>query len=490
MFAVLADLLEEDFRQETLPFLRGRARSQILDRRMAQTYRDTPFHSTASIGREASGRRDERVQMIALTNAQLLNLWLSPLAAAGVRVSSLHSPPTATPALLRAIARRTGAAPPRVLVVTVNRSGLRQTLIEADVPRFSRLAAVAGPGDEPNEFAANCLTEVNKTQQYLVGLRLIPRDARLATLIVAPPGHLAAWSRPGLLVDAVDPTLIELGTACAAAGLRKVSAAAGVANEDGCADALWAHVLAHSTPRMSLAPGWLREAHRLWQTRVGLWLGGAAVMLGGVAFGLERVVQADALAGEAVELSSQSRQNVRNYERIKAGFPPLPATAEQLKASVTAFEKHAGRSVTPGGLLAEIGQVLERAPELSIDRLEWLQSSVPEDTIQTAGARQGMPAAAGSAADAPPERFEIAVLHGSLAGEAASSPRSALDTAERIADALRGIRGSRVAVLRAPVDVSPQGRLDGTDNPGTAEAVPTDRMALSLRISRRIGPER
>ena len=478
VFTAVADQLEEDFRQDTMPYLRGPARTRLLERKAGQTYRDTPFHSSASLGRDSQGRRDERVQLMALTNAESLNRWLTPLTVAGSRVCGLYSPPLIAPRLLALIRGRTGARPPQVLLVTVNRSGLRQTLIDGDVARFSRLAAV-GDLDDP-EFAADCLNEVNKTQQYLVGLRLLQRNVRLPALILVPPGQMPAWNRPGLLVDAVEPVLIDLDEARRAAGHKQVLAIDPAQAAPQFADSLWMHAAAGHRPRVNFAPAWLREAYRLWQARVALLIAGAAIMILGAAVGLERWSQALDLNADASALSAQTRQSEANYARIKRGFPPLPALPEQLSASVTAFEKLAGRTATPTPLLAAIGQLLEGAPEFRIDRLDW-QLGATDPSGATADAVA--PTANREGTDGP---VEFVGLHGTIvvAGRAPDT-RLDLESVEKIADRLRSIRAVRVTVTKLPIDLSPRASLSGNADPGPSPA--PESSNVSIRVSRKVG---
>lgn len=483
VFTVLADQLEEDFRQETLPFLRGPARAQLLSRKTAQTYRDTPFHAAASLGRERDGRRDERVQFMALTNAEVLNEWLTPLSAAGIRVDGLVSPPLVAPALLRLIARRIGSRPERLLLVSVNRSGLRQVLVEGDTARFSRLAAIAGSDDDAPAFASECLGEVNKTQQYLVGLRLLPRDARIPTLVLVPPGRLDAWSRPGLLVDAIEPIFLDLDDARRAAGLKTVN---GRASDDAArfADNLWIRATQGRRAAYDFAPDWLRESHRVWRGRVGLGLGGLAVCLGGIGFGLERWTEATRLDADTRVRIAAAEDAMRNYERIKRGFPPLPATPEQLRASVTAFEALAARTVSPGALLGAVGRSLAEDPDFRLERLDWQvgDSEAPEPLASAAQASQAAPAAA----DTKAPLFEVVTLYGSIvAPDRAADPRRDIEAAERTAAHLRRIAGVTVVTTRPPLNLAPNATLTG--QAGEDRSRPAGRAAVTIRVSRKVG---
>ena len=56
-FIVLADLVDEDFRVETIPYVAGTARRQLLARKYDQAYRNTRYRASISLGREDSNAR-------------------------------------------------------------------------------------------------------------------------------------------------------------------------------------------------------------------------------------------------------------------------------------------------------------------------------------------------------------------------------------------------------------------------------------------------
>ena len=70
LFYVLADVVEEDFFQENIPYVRGGDRRALLARKLAQRYRDTSLAIPISLGSEIhAGRREERILYTSFTNA-------------------------------------------------------------------------------------------------------------------------------------------------------------------------------------------------------------------------------------------------------------------------------------------------------------------------------------------------------------------------------------------------------------------------------------
>src|SRR5512139_1166364 len=68
LFYVLADIVEEDFFQENIPYVRGRDRKALLSRKLAQRYRDTSLVVPISLTTEIhAGRREERILYTSFT---------------------------------------------------------------------------------------------------------------------------------------------------------------------------------------------------------------------------------------------------------------------------------------------------------------------------------------------------------------------------------------------------------------------------------------
>ena len=73
---LLVDAIEEDYRLETLPHTMGRARHEIVTRKLNQLYRSTPYRTAHFIGREDGKRRDDRFVFAALNSADFLQGWV------------------------------------------------------------------------------------------------------------------------------------------------------------------------------------------------------------------------------------------------------------------------------------------------------------------------------------------------------------------------------------------------------------------------------
>src|SRR4029077_8014347 len=88
---LFTDLAEEDFRLDTIPHVGARDRDAIINRKLAQIYRNTPYRHGLLQGREAEGRRDDRVLYTAITNPEVLRPWLEVIDRLEVPLDGIHS---------------------------------------------------------------------------------------------------------------------------------------------------------------------------------------------------------------------------------------------------------------------------------------------------------------------------------------------------------------------------------------------------------------
>ena len=82
VFVMVADLAEEGFQVETIPYLRGADRKTVIARKLGQSFFTAPLTAAQSLGHARSARKDERLLLTALTNREFLQPWLDALARA------------------------------------------------------------------------------------------------------------------------------------------------------------------------------------------------------------------------------------------------------------------------------------------------------------------------------------------------------------------------------------------------------------------------
>src|SRR5258706_8310428 len=249
LFYVLADLVEEDFFQENIPYVRGSDRRALLARKLAQRYRDTSLAVPISLGSEThAGRPEERILYTSFTNTQLFQPWLEALRSNKARVVGVFS----VALVAAALGKRLGFKASRYVMVSLQQAGLRQSYVENGRIRFSRVGRVNF--SDPAAIAQDCAAESVRTHQYLVNSRILPRDGPpLDVLVLAPGEHKALYDAACVDSPRLHFHVQDLDKVGRTIGLK--SAPAGI-----LAEALFLHVLAESAPRDQFAGERLRHS--------------------------------------------------------------------------------------------------------------------------------------------------------------------------------------------------------------------------------------
>ena len=361
LFALLADLAGEDFHEEQVPVLRGADREAVVQRRLAQRYRDTRLAAALSLGAVMTPqRRNERLLLASFTNTQQFAPWLDALEEADTRLAGVYSVPLLAPAL----AARLGARGPRTLLVTANRAGLRQCFVEGGRLRFARLERTVEM--TPQALAAFVRSETLRLAQYLATLRVLPRDGSpLPALVVAPPGERAVFEQALGSSDArVVFQTVDHARARSAVRLRH-------APEGTAGEALYLQLAARKAPREQFASSGDRRRFQVWRLQRGLVAAGLSGLAACVVFAGARWLETAQLNANAAEQRLEAARATERYQRITATFPVTETTTENLRATVLEFRRIAEASPQPESAFAHISRVLEQFPQMELDAIHW-----------------------------------------------------------------------------------------------------------------------
>jgi hypothetical protein len=469
LFSLVADLAGEDFHEDQIPALRGADREAIIQRRLAQRYRDTRLAAALPLGSIASGeRRNERLLLASFTNTQQFSPWLDALEEAGVRLAGVFSAPLLAPALAMRLGMRVG----RCLVVSANRAGLRQCFIEEGRLRFARLERI---GDmAPQALAMFVRSETLRLVQYLSTLRALPRDGPpIQVLVIAPHGQRAAFEQT-LASDArLVFRTVDAEDASRAVGLRKTPAGT-------LAEALYLRLAVRNPPPDQFASRAERRSFILWRLQRAVVAAGALAFAACALLAAARWVDAYELRQEAAAQLHDARVADERYKRITAAFPVTQTSTENLKLAVVEFRRIAEQSGSPEGALVHVSRVLEQFPQMELDSLSW-SIERKRDAKPAPTAAQG----AGAESVAKPASADLAEMlevGGRVNSTQRNDYRGITAQVQRFANALGGSSGYEVAHMQLPFDVTSEGTLTG-DIGGTDVG---DAPRFSVLLSRRL----
>lgn len=481
LFYILADLAGEDFHDEMIPWLRGNDRQAVIERRLAQRYRDTRLAATLSLGqvRVAGERRNERILLSSFTNTQQFSPWLDALSDAGAKLAGVYSVPLVAPELAAKLAPKIGAKNSRMILVSMNSAGLRQSFIEDGQLRFARLERTGQM--DPESLAAFARSETLRLMQYLSSLRVLPRDGPpLSAIVIAPPGQRGAFDQT-LLSDArLTFHIVDLAEAARISGLKRTDGSG--------ADQLYLNQLAKRAPKEQFARTEDRKGFLLWQLRRGIVAAGA---LGFAACAIFAGVKWLDVMGVRDQTGLQQREAFnadQEYQRVTATFPVTQTSTENLKITVNEFRLIGARSAAPGPAFVHVSRALEQFPQIELDRLTW-RFERPK------AAEKGVPAPAATApATAPATSRGTAPAEGSLAqlleisgyvtNTQRSDYRAITALVQRFAEALSADKTYEVLTTQLPFDTTSQGTLSGDIGAADSGGTPRFTIALSRRVGR------
>ncbi|ADE10922.1 hypothetical protein [Sideroxydans lithotrophicus] len=420
---LLVDVIEEDFRLETVPHLSGSARKDLLARKFEQFYRGTPFHQATLLQRQTEGRRDDEMMFSALTNPQRISPWLDTLLANRIPLIGIYSLPNISAPLIKEIPSD------HVLLLSWEKdSGLRQTYFNNKRLHFSRLIPISGN----SSFSESVADETPRTQQYLKSLSLPPPGETLDVYIICDANDKLELQKRLEGDNELHYTYLDiqaLGKRCKARNDYV----------DSDATPLFLHLLASKVPSSHYANSNHTHYYWLWQLRRILFgLAGAtalfSILLSGTEFlqGRDYVAQTDPLIAQTQQIKQQTQQ-------IISSFANSTVPAADMKTAVLLARKLDMYSPEPEDILRELTLVLDKFTQVKVDKISWQAS----------------------AADAAPSAYPAQVINfdGSLLGFG-SEYRNALNYLDRFQQTLTQ-QGYTVTVLKQPLDVSSKGSISG-----------------------------
>jgi hypothetical protein len=472
LFSLMADVPEEGFQADSIPYVQGSDRRALIERKLAQFFYGSPYAAALSLGRERTGRRDERMLFLALTRPHAIESWTAGLLAAEAPLAGVFTTSLAAWSLARALRLRADG----LLLVTLGSAGIRQTYLEGGILRFARLTPVAHP--EPAELARLTVAESGRIVQYLTAQRVIVRESPLPVVVLVHPDHHAAFAAAaGSAGDDLSFELQDLTQAARRCGLKSPLA-------NSSSDLLLLHLLARRPPPVQLARAADRRFFRLWQMRAGISGAGLAILFACLIFAGRQWYEARELAEQTAELVAQTEADSQRYAGILRGLPRMPTTLDNLRAVTQRYRTLEARSTGIEGALHAVSAAVEQSPKIELERIDWMLTTNPEETGDSAAARRGEDR--GNAATAP-AMHAVAIVAGTLPASMAGDQRGLLGAVNDFVAALRQDPQARVAVLQMPFDVESGKTLrSGSDS---ARAVEAPRFTVRVSYPLREAPE-
>ncbi len=441
---LLVDLIEEDFRQESIPHLMGRSHHALLQRKFEQFYRNTPFRQATLLERQKTGRRDDDMLFSALTNPGLITPWLNILLEQAIPLAGIYSVPQISSPLVK------DHPSDYLLLISWEKSaGLRQTYFSQHRLQISRLT----PVNADMNFQDAVMVELPRIYQYLKSLSLLPADQTLNVRLLGIKSDLIELQP--ILPDNADMR-------CELVELSKLSRQLGIEQQftDSDASQIFLHNLATNPPPTHYANATHIRYCTLWRLRRALnWIGGS-LLLGSLLGGAVDIWQGGQNAHEVRAMNTETQRLLNETGKVTDAFPQTLVPASDMKASVSILRDLERRTLLPTEVMQPISNMLDQYPQIELGELNWSLNTT-----------ESMPA---------DHRSSILPQALTLKGRLlnfANDYRSAIDYLQRFSQMLEK-QGYHVTVLNEPLDVSPSGSI--ADRRDTQD----EKLDFSLKLFR------
>jgi hypothetical protein len=455
---LMVDVVEEDYRFEMLPHAFGADRRDLVQRKLKQHYRNTPYVAAWLLGRDKSKRRDDRYLFSALTNPNLLAPWLQAVSVRGMAVAGIFLLPIVSATLFETL-RIKGA---NLLLVSQQSGGLRLTFFRDGQFRLSRLTR--GDGARAGDRARFITDEISNTRVYLHALRTTRLDEQLTLLLLDRNDTLVEATR----AIARDNPSLE----CIRLGRRELSSRLKIAEAvlELSPEAIYLQLLAIRTPACNLAPSNVTIGFRRLQLRRAIYAAAGVLALAGAAWSGVNLWQAADAHAQKIEAARQTALLQAQYREATRQFPAAPTSARNLKRTVEIAQQLREGVRTPELLMRVVSAALESTPGIVISGLTWKYGAGEAD----AGTSTRRAAAAPAPPGVPPGRRQSGVIEGEIK-PFRGDYRAAVATINAFAAQLaRDPAVADARIVKLPLNVDPAltlagNTLDNRELPGAAD---------------------
>lgn len=468
---VLVDIVEEEYRQDTIPHVGGADRKAVLQRKYARLFRGTSYHYALRQGREADGRKDDRVLLTAITRPEIVSSWIDILIEHKVPVAGIYSLPILSEKLLKTI----GATGPNVLLISLQKaSGLRQTFFRDQQLKISRLAHMPRLGSVP--FASHLMGEVEKLRRYLNSLALISRDSPLSIYILSQgqlltelEQHCRDTEQERFLLLEVDDVVHRLG--CKQTG------------DSHYADMVFAKLLAEKAPPNHYAQDDETQFYSMHRSRVGLAVASMILLLGSAGWSGINFIEGVTFKQQAIDALQKADFYQQRYELAKQKLPPTPVEPREIKTAVDAVDTLRAYKSSPELLLRLVSGALSAVPDVKLDGLSWEARPDADPEAAKQRKRKRKRADADDASASGYTYYHIAEFRGHLE-PFYGDYRGAIEIIDGLADKLgANDHVQDVVVVQYPLDIRSEASVTGSTTAGNEQVAAEFKIKLIVGVN-------
>ncbi|MGZ5083491.1 MAG: hypothetical protein ACXWHA_08995 [Usitatibacter sp.] len=462
---IFTDLAEEDFRLDTIPHVGPRDREAVLTRKLAQIFRNTPYRHALLQGREAEGRRDDRVLYMAVTNPEVLRPWLEIIDRLKVPLAGIYSSAVFSSRVLDELDL---LFPHTLLVTFTPGDAMRQTFFRDREIKFSRLTPI--DLEEGQTLGTMIAEETTRTWQYLDSLRHFSQEDRLEVCILVHKNDRPAIESALRDFAQLQYRLLDIEQVAQKLGLRPPPL-------DSTAEEVIVHLFLIKKAENHYASAELRRHATQRSARIAIKQAALGIVIASLGWGGWNVSRVFAATEADQRVTQQVNALNREYEQINRALPSFGVGGSTMRDAVTFYNGSIRAFPMIADFVTPLSQVLLTHPNVRLSQLAWQATDDRKTTprIASIASRDAPPVkVVGKAAEivAPPTgdegsnptfaggRYEVAVMEATVRVPA-NDFRGAMSEVERLAAEIGAIPGFSADVMESPLDTNTSVGLQG-----------------------------
>ena len=481
---LVVDLIEEEFRQVTIPFLRGSDRQAIINRNFTKYFRNSRYKFAISQGKEKKARKEEKLLLIGLTNQFLLEPWLKVIEDTRTPLSGIISLPVLSQDYISQLQSDDKAI---ILVSQQVPSNLRQSVFINGKLILSRLVPIASfyQGD----YATDVIRDIESTQRYLVSQRMVERSDAVSIKILTNRRHYEKLTIRCAQDELSNYEILEINDLLR---LQKIE----IEDEQDFSSGLFCYLASKKISVNHYAQAAEKKYYRHYQT--GLLLKIASIIIAAVSLGVATTsgVKSWLYASTVSETALIEQKYKSKFNQLSENKIDSTTSTLSMQNIVQTVEDIQNKYLSdPEKMLSMVSSDISLFSDIRVKRMEWFVSNI-SDTEAAIDVSWGKPKRKrkkdrkkSSAANQPKAKkglFEIALVEGEFLNFNGDYryALSAVDDLEKTMTESGNYFS--VEITKRPLDIEPDNKLSG--NLSISGRGQMSKALVAFRVVREVKP--
>lgn len=369
---IICNIQEETYRVENVPHTRGKDHQQLMQRKLSQLCRDASLASYKVIGREKTGRKDDKILFYSLPHHAVLDSLIDLLYEIHIPIAGIYSEPLL---IKNCLANSIPNGNFLILTEIANDSdtklSFRQCYYRDGELSLSRISTLNI--DDAEDFQQDLIDELESSHHYLTSHHAMGYGETITTLILSSANTL------NVLQGMQLPSDYEVQYASTSA-FAKVLKLQNISDDDFFDDVLAGHVCNNhlytkSHYRSERSNFHLRHHKLRWSMA---W--SAAFIAFCAVVDVSMVLNnANELKNNNINLATYISTEEQRLNKAERSIPNFDRDPRDIEASVISARSIRDQAMQPLAVMRQVAYAISAYPDFSMDTLSWEKASQQQD---------------------------------------------------------------------------------------------------------------